>query len=401
MRILMLNNEFPPLGGGTAVINFHLLEEFAREPDIWVDLVTSSRNRRGYETERFSERITLHKVPVDNRNVHHATRPELLRYVWRGWRLSRTLMARQPYDLSFALAGVPAGAISYALKLSTGLPYVVSTQGDDVPGFADRYRHLYPFLTPLIRRIWRGASAVTAMSTRHQRLAHETAPELDIKIIGNGVDAETFRPAERPRDPAKVNILCVARLITRKGQHHLLHAFAALRAAGTEGTRLTLVGTGDGDAALRRLAADLGVAEAVTFTGAVARNEAPETYREGDVFVLPSQNEGMSVALLEAMATGLPVVVTDSGGTSELVRDGVNGFIVDWGDVPALGRALDVLVRDAPLRDRMGKASRQIAAERSWPPIAYAYRQLCVEAVRTASAAVVGVNAVPSARHDQ
>jgi phosphatidyl-myo-inositol dimannoside synthase len=188
MRILMLDNEFPPLGGGTGVVNYYLLEKLSDHQHVWVDLVTSSRSQRVYEIEHFAPNITIYKVPVNNRNIHHATNLELLRYTWRGVLLSWKLHRRQAYDLSFAFAGIPAGGISYALKLLFGLPYLVSLQGPDVPGFEARYNYLYPILKPLLRRIWDNASVVTAISQQHRRLAWQTLLDLDIAIINNGVD---------------------------------------------------------------------------------------------------------------------------------------------------------------------------------------------------------------------
>ncbi len=138
MRILMLDNEFPPLGGGTGVINYHVLKEFGGCPDVFVDLVTSSRSAHEFETEQFAERITIYKVPVDNHNIHHSSNRELLRYAWRGLEFSRKLIQQRAYTASLAFAGVPAGAISYMLKLLYGLPYLVSLQGPDVPGFEAR-----------------------------------------------------------------------------------------------------------------------------------------------------------------------------------------------------------------------------------------------------------------------
>src|SRR5438093_11864716 len=111
----MLDNEFPPLGGGTGVVNYHLLREMSAYDDLHVDLVTSSRTRSTYETEQFAPRIMIYKVPVNNKNVHHSSNQELLIYAWRGLLLSRSLLQQHRYDLSFAFAGVPAGAISYAL----------------------------------------------------------------------------------------------------------------------------------------------------------------------------------------------------------------------------------------------------------------------------------------------
>jgi len=375
LRILMLDNEFPPLGGGTGVVNYYLLEELAAYPNVWVDLVTSSRSRDNNELECVSERITVFKVPVDNRNIHHSSNRELLTYVWRGFRFSRKLLRERNYDLSFAFAGVPAGAIGYALHKLAGLPYIVSLQGPDVPGFEARYNHLYPFLTPIIRSIWRSAAAVVAISRGHQQLANRTMPELEIPIIYNGVDSEAFCPGTGREGP--LNVLCVGRLIQRKGQHILLKAAARIIDLQPKTNLVvTLVGTGDEEDNLKRLAAELGIAQQVRFIGFVAREDMPEVYRKADVFVLPSQNEGMSIALLEAMASGLPVVVTNVGGSNELVQSGANGFIVRWADEAALVDSLTTLMLDASLRHRMGQKSREKAVGFDWSAITSEYVQL-------------------------
>lgn len=381
----MFDNEFPPLGGGTGVVNYYLLQEMARSQDVTVDLVTSSRSGTAYETERFADRITIYKVPVDNRNIHHASNLELLRYGWRGLRMARRLLKQHRYDVSFAFAGVPAGALSYVLSLTHGLPYVLSLQGPDVPGFEARYNYLYPLLTPLIKKIWRRASAVTAISADQVLLAHRTMPDQPLVIIPNGVETELFAPAsDEMKRP--FTIICVARLIERKGQHHLLQALAQLRVTCTQPLRLIFVGTGDAEAQLRGLADSLQVAEAVTFKGFVSREQMPTLYREADVFVLPSQQEGMSIALLEAMASGLPVIVTDTGGTAELVTQGQNGEIVPWSDVHALTRALHNLLNAETLRRQMGAESRRRALQFGWPVLATRYIELC-ERVMLPSAA--------------
>ena len=381
----MFDNEFPPLGGGTGVVNHHLLQELAKRPEVAVDLITSSRSRRTYERERFSERITLHRVPVDNRNIHHSTNRELIRYSARGIRLAYGLVREHRYDLSFAFAGVPAGALSYALSLTHRLPYVLSLQGPDVPGFEERYERLYPVLTPLIRRIWRRAGAVTAISGEQAALARRAMADLKLVTIPNGVDTEAFFPIQRGANQG-VNVVCAARLIERKGQHHLLEALARLQGCSRRPVRVTLVGTGDAETTLRDLAARLGIAQAVTFTGYVPRERMPDIYHAADLFALPSQHEGMSIALLEAMGSGLPVVVTQTGGTDELVEKGINGDIVPWGDVEALTQALKVLVEDDRMRIQFGAESRRRAIRFGWPALAARYLDLCTTVLEQARA---------------
>lgn len=375
LRILMLNNEFPPLGGGTGIVNYHMFKEFKKYDDLWVDLITSSRSRNNYETEQFAERIVIYKVPVDNRNIHHSTNLELIRYFRRGLFLSLSLIRQKAYDLSFAFAGVPAGAIGYALKKLSQLPYIVSLQGPDVPGFEARYNYLYPFLKPILRIIWRNAAVVLAISRDHQRLAHETMSDIEISIICNGVDPEVFHPNEGRNGP--INILCVGRLIERKGQRHLLRTFAQICDRYPEKSlTLTLVGTGDARDNLEVTATRLGIASQVCFTGFVAKEEMPRIYQQADIFVLPSENEGMSIALLEAMVSGLPVIVTDVGGSSELIQPGENGFYVPWADEAALFESLVTLIEDPSIRARMGQNNRKKGKEFNWSVITGEYVQL-------------------------
>jgi phosphatidyl-myo-inositol dimannoside synthase len=376
VRVLMLDNELRPVGGGTGVVNHYLLEGLADQRDVWVDVVTSARSRKGYETEHFAERITIYRVPVGGGNPHHFSNGELLCYSWRGFVQSLKLLKARDYDMSLAFSGVPAGVISYALERIAGLPYVVSLQGPDVPGFEARYNSLYPFLKPVLRRVWRRAAVVTAISKKHQLLALRTMPSLSIPIVYNGVDAATFYP-RTTRTTAEINILCVGRLIERKSQHHLLRAFARLRASSRRPVRLTLAGTGDEEDSLRRLAAELSLNGDAAFLGLVPHDSMPDVYRGADIFVLPSHSEGMSIALLEALASGLPVVVTNTGGTAELVQESTNGIIVPWADVSALAEALKRLVEDEDTRLRMGLESRRIAKRFGWESLVDNYLGLC------------------------
>jgi glycosyltransferase involved in cell wall biosynthesis len=377
----MFDNEFPPLGGGTGVVNHHLFEELAAYPDVFVDLVTSSRTRSDYEYEQFSSRIRIHKVPVDNRNIHHATNPELLRYAFRGVREGRRLSASRHYDISFAFAGVPAGAMSLALWKTRHLPYVVSLQGPDVPGFEARYAWLYPALSPLIRVVWREARAVIAISNAHRALATAFMPDVPIHIIHNGVDLEAFDTTRGQVSGRPSRILCSGRLIERKGQHHLLEAFARLRQEAHIDAQLILAGTGDMEDALQDQARRLGIGSHVRFLGYVERERMPKVYADADLFVLPSQSEGMSMALLEAMAAGLPVIVTDTGGSEELVSDRVNGRIVQWGDIDALFTAMADCLSGAAQLQSMGAASRSRARHFSWGEITRQYLDLLERAI--------------------
>ena len=194
-----------------------------------------------------------------------------------------------------------------------------------------------------------------------------------ITTICNGVDTGKFQPA--PRKPAGilpaqlareelVIIGTVGRLQPVKDQQLLLRAFAGLvrESPGVAATaRLLLVGNGPLRDTLMQLAQSLGIAHLTAFTG--DRTDVAQLLQCMDVFVLPSLAEGISNTLLEAMATGLPVVATRVGGNVELVRDGENGALFESGDVASLTHLLAGYVTDGSARRRHGERSRRLALE--------------------------------------
>jgi len=178
-----------------------------------------------------------------------------------------------------------------------------------------------------------------------------------LRLIENGVDTRVYLPDEAPREPA--SILCVGRLSAQKGQDRLLRAVARL---GRPGLRLTLAGDGPAEAELRRLAFDLGIAEAVSFVGRV---DPLPLYQRATIVAMPSRWEGLSIAMLEAMAAGSAIVATAVGGAGMLAGA---GRLVEGGSeeqiIAALAGALERLLDDPDLRDQIGRAARERAEER-------------------------------------
>jgi len=381
MRLLMLNNEFPPLGGGTGTVNEAMLRQFSRLGGWEIDLITSALGNLREENV-FAERIRIYKVPVRNRNLHHSSNRELIEYAARSFWLALQLQRKNRYDLCFAWSAVPAGAVALALKRLVGVRYIVRVCGPDIPGFERRYRRIHSWIAPLIRRVWREAECVIAKSQGEIELIRAADRRVECLLIPNGVDLEQFKPADAVPEHGPLRLLCVARLIERKGQHHLIEAVKRLADDGI-GVTLDLIGTGDARAANEAQAARLGLGGRVRFLGYVPREEIPRHYAAAHVFALPSYNEGMSVALLEAMASGLAVIVTPTGGTPELVQPEVNGLVFDWANVDRLTAHLRRLANDRALTRRMGESSRQCAREFSWERAAQQYEEILAQLVRT------------------
>ena len=371
MRILMLNNEFPPLGGGTGTVNLALLDQFSRIPNLEIDLITSALGKQ-FEAETFSETIRIYKVPVNNRIIHHSSNRELLIYAFRALLFAFRLQRESPYDFCFAWSAVPAGGVAWAVRKLTGLRYLVRVCGPDIPGFERRYGFLYPLLTPIIKAIWKSAEVVVAKCQGEADMIRSVDDNPKIELIPNGVDAERFQPAPSTSRDGPLHLLCVARLIERKGQNHLIAAVAKMVTNGYA-VQLDLIGTGDSEVDYRSLVKKLEIEDHVRFLGYIPREDIPRHYARADVFVLASFNEGMSVATLEAMASGLPVVVTRTGGMDELVEAGINGFFFDWADVNGLVAHLELLINDGELRENMAEASRLRSAHFTWDEVANTY----------------------------
>lgn len=368
MRVLFCNYEFPPIGGGGANANAYLFREFAGREDLRVDFITSAAGARD-ETEEPAPNIRLHRLAVGKSRLHYWTQREVMTFAVRARRKADRLLAAHRYDLGHAFFGFPSGAVLW--RQVPPIPYIVSLRGSDVPGFNPRFALQYVVLRPLFRRIWRGAARVVANSAGLAVLARRTAPGLACEVIPNGIDVDEFRSA--PGEGREGEILCVSRLVARKGVQHLVEAMPSILRQRPE-ARLTVVGEGNLDHALRARVRELGIAERVDFRGLLPHGELPPVYRRAQIFVQPSFYEGMSNTVLEAMASGLPIVASGEGGREELF-DG-NALTVPFGDAAALAGAIVRLLGNSVERRRMGERSREIALRFSWRRTAERYLDL-------------------------
>jgi glycosyltransferase involved in cell wall biosynthesis len=158
----------------------------------------------------------------------------------------------------------------------------------------------------------------------------------------------------------------------------LIQAFKLL--SGRYGqARMIIVGDGNEKQSLENLVQGLDIKDKVQFAGAVPHEEVLKYYQQADIFVLPSLNEGMSNVMLEALACGLPIVSTDTGGTKELLTDGLNGLIVRMKDPDDLAEKIEKLILNPNLKQAMSLESRKLAEKLSWANVAKDYIELYKE----------------------
>lgn len=367
-RLLVISHGFPPYYGGAEHVAGHLAAAAVSSGRWNVDVLTSDIGGRLAPRDSWRG-VTVVRVPGRKREWTNHTVSELLYF---------QLSALRRYDLKrpdwiLAHFSLPRGEVARQIAAKFGVPYTVVLHGSDVPGYQNsRFRVAYALVRPWIRRIWRSADHVISVSNPLRELALCSWPEGKISVVHNGVDIERFRP-----DPAgktwdnegRVVLTTVAQLIERKGIQHLIAALLNLPEPLNQLVYLRLCGVGDFEGELRRQVREAGLQDQVDFAGLVAYEEVPAFLRQSDVFVLPSLQEGLPLALLEAMASGLPVIATAVGGIPGVVRNGKNGLLVPVADSLAICNALVRLLADPVLRQRLGESARADAQGWSWKAV--------------------------------
>jgi glycosyltransferase involved in cell wall biosynthesis len=179
-------------------------------------------------------------------------------------------------------------------------------------------------------------------------------------------------PPSRSSLPDPGSLLFVGRLVERKGCEYAIRAVAQLRDAGRK-AKLVVVGDGPERGALESLAGSLDVAGSVEFAGMLPSSAVAGRYTAASVLLMPAvtdwkgEQEGFGMVIVEAMRHGLPVIATDSGGITDIVRDGVNGLLVPERDAGAIARAVTRLLDDPRLATRLGQAAAADVADRFAP----------------------------------
>ncbi|MEQ8144283.1 glycosyltransferase family 4 protein [Streptomyces sp. OP7] len=365
-KTLIVTNDFPPRPGGIQAFLHNMALRLDPERLV-VYASTWKRTREGVEaTAAFDaeqpftvvrDRTTmLLPTPAVTRRAVGLLREHGCASVWFG-------------------AAAPLGLMAPALRRAGAERIVATTHGHEA-GWAQ-----LPAARQLLRRIGESTDTITYLGEyTRSRVAGALTPEAAARMVQlpPGVDEKTFHPGSGGDEvrarlglAGRPVVVCVSRLVPRKGQDTLIRAMPAILAAEPDAV-LLIVGGGPYEKDLRRLAADTGVAASVRFTGSVPWSELPAHYGAGDVFAMPCRTrrggldvEGLGIVYLEASATGLPVVAGDSGGAPDAVLDGETGWVVR-GDSPTdTADRITTLLADPELRASMGRRGREWV-EQKW-----------------------------------
>jgi glycosyltransferase involved in cell wall biosynthesis len=376
VNLLLINYEYPPVGGGAANATQALGRVFDQLGHR-VDVLTSGLRGAAGVTEERSLRV--HRLPVERPQADRATQGEMLAFLLQSRRAVPQLHRTHAFDAAIAFFTIPSGPAALRLHRLSGVPYAVSLRGGDVPGHVPGLGLKHILTQPLRRSVLRNAAAIVANSEGLAATSRAADP-FPVHVIANGVDSTLFHPstgAEASRADRRLRLLFVGRVHPEKNLGIVLRQLASLPPAVRECFELQIAGDGTERPELEALAGQLGLAAQVRWLGWQPKEAVPALYRSADALVNPSQYEGMPNSVLEAMASGLPILASDVPGNRSVVVPGDTGILFPLEQPALLGAALARLAADRSWGKAMGQAGRKrIEAEFSWLRTAQSYLEL-------------------------
>lgn len=386
LKILIINYEHPPLGGGGGVCTQTVGKALAAKGH-QVHILTSGM--KGLQNESDEDGVKVFRVPVFGRkDLATASNLSMFTFPLTSIPKGISLCRKNKYDVINTHFYAPSGPTGMVLSLLFSIPNVLYIHGADVydPTRLNKTpagKGILSFLLRLSAKIQsRFAKKIACQSSNtKENIITYIAPKKDITVIPLPF-AKPVHPKSSKKslglDPKKYYILSAGRVVKRKGYDYLIKALAHL----PERIHALIMGDGPELENLRHLATELRLTERVHFLGFVQSDEDKyKYYASADAYVLSSLHEGMGIVVQEAMEFGLPIVATNHGGQVDLVSENINGLLVPPQDSPALAEAILTVYRSKPLARKFSKNNLEIIKKYYAPQIADEYLRVFKDAL--------------------
>ncbi len=313
-QILLLNYEFPPLGGGGSPVAYEITKELSQTGQYDLDVVTMGyKNLPHYE--EINPHFRIYRVSCWRSKKEICYPWEQATYLFSGFWQTWSLLRQKKYDLCYTHFIIPTGFLALIVKFFFKLDYIITSHGSDVLGYNPRFKKLYPFLQYPWKKILDHARLITSPTNFLKQEILKVHPSLSpdkIAVIPNGIAAGKFLPLSKEK-----YILLVSRLTVNKGIQDFIEA---IKDVDLKDWQVKIVGEGPYRPVLEKMVKEYNLSARITFLGWVDNQsqQMKELYGHAALFVLPSHFENMNVTLMEAMQAGCEVLATAVGGNPEI-----------------------------------------------------------------------------------
>lgn len=361
MKILLLSYEFPPVGSGTANACYYLLKEFSKIKNINITLITSSSNKS--LKQKFSNNVTIYRLDINKNNKKGPqSLKDLIIYTIKGYKLAKSLIAKEHFDLIHSFTTIPAGLIAYRLNI----PYIIDARGSDVP---ENNKKFISYIHRLIvKKIIKKAKIISANSENLRNKLLLSFQKYKIEINRNGVDSNEFRLIKNRR--SSFTIISTSRFTQNKGLEYLIDGFYLFYEKYGYG-KLIFVGSGPTKNKIKNKTRKYKLNKQIIFYDKIEHSKIAKIYQKADIFALPSRSEGMSNSLLEAMASGLAIIATDTGDSKRIIKK--CGIIIKKDSAEEIAEALEKYYLNKNLLKFHRENSRKQIIGYSWRKSALRY----------------------------
>lgn len=385
LKILMVTSSYPRTDSDTAAIFLRHLAENLSSLGVEVHVLApqDTEQRTGGDGA-----ITIHRFryffgPLQKLAYGAGIVPNLKEHTWQwilvpffltsmGIAVLRLALKERPHIIH-AHWIVPQGVFAVLLGRFCKSKTVLTAHGTDMYAFTGK------LMGALKRFIVRTCDAWTANSRYTASLLEVSNGDRQALIIPMGVNTHAFDSAVWKGREGEFTILYVGRLIDQKGVLDLIVAFSRLQSKTSIRAALWIVGSGPLEPEIKKLVFELGLSGQVRIWGSIPNGQLRDFYSASDLLVLPSRNtEGQGVVILEAFVARTCVLATNVGGIPELIEHQHNGFLVEPGNPDALAYAMEKLMHDKSLRERLADNAYDKVADYDWLNVAKKFKQLYV-----------------------
>ncbi len=353
-KILIINYEFPPLGGGGGIATYDLAIEWAKHGQ--VDVLTSSFT--GLKAEEKVGDLNVYRVKIlfrKSRDV--ASFISMLTYLPGAFLKGISLIRKNKYDVINTHFAVPSGPIGYLLGKIFHIPNVLSLHGGDI---YDPSKKMSPHKSPVFKRIVKfilnRADCIVAQSSNTKENAEKYySPKQSISIIPLAFHPQVIPHVSRKIfniDKKDFILISIGRLIKRKSLEIAIKSLSLIK---NENIKLYILGEGPEREFLEQLSVDLHLHDRVRFIGFVNDDDKFKYISLSDLYVSTSMHEGFGIVFMEAMHMKLPIVCTNNGGQVDFIKNEENGILIDVGDYKACADAILRFFKDKKLYTKCSK----------------------------------------------